>query len=198
MDCFTLQVQGSGRIRLPDGKIRRVHFAAKNGRPYRSIGRLLVNEGRMDLKAVTMPSIRAYLADHPKEIARVLRYNDSFIFFRWGGAAKTPAGNLGEPLTAGRSVALDQSRYPAGALGYLSSEKPRVDANGQVTEWVPMARFVLNQDSGSAIKGANRLDMFWGGDSYAEIAAGNMKHPGKLYFLIKKQQRADNQQRGKL
>ena len=186
MDCFTLHVQGSGRIRLPDGTTRRVHFAAKNGRPYRSIGRLLVDEGEMQLEAVTMPSIRAYLAAHPEKVARILHHNESFIFFNWGGKAKTPAGSLGEPLTAGRSVALDQSRYPAGALGYLRSEKPQLDAKGRITGWQPMARFVLNQDSGSAIKGANRLDLFFGGDRYAEIAAGNMKHPGKLYFLIKK------------
>ncbi|MDH3393537.1 MAG: MltA domain-containing protein, partial [Desulfobulbaceae bacterium] len=187
MDCFTLHVQGSGRIRLPDGTVRRVHFAAKNGRPYRSIGRLLVDEGKMSLEEVTMPSIRAYLAAHPKEVARVLQHNDSFIFFRWGGKAKTPAGSLGEPLTAGRSVALDQSRYPAAALGYLLSEKPLVNRSGQITGWLPMSRYILNQDSGSAIKGARRLDLFWGGDRYAEIAAGNMKHPGQLYFLIKKQ-----------
>jgi len=147
---------------------------------------------------VTMPSLRAYLAAHPQEVARVLRYNQSFIFFNWGGAAATPSGSLGEPLTAGRSVALDQSCYPAGALGYLLSQKPQLNTNGEITSWLPMARFVLNQDSGSAIKGANRLDLFWGSDRYAEIAAGNMKQPGKLYFLIKKQRHADNQQRGQL
>ncbi|MDH3394506.1 MAG: MltA domain-containing protein [Desulfobulbaceae bacterium] len=198
VDCFILHVQGSGRIRLPDGTIRRVHFAAKNGRPYRSIGRLLIDEGKMSREEVTMPSLRAYLAAHPQEVARVLQYNQSFIFFNWGSTGKTPTGNIGEPLTAGRSVALDQSLYPPGALGYLLSEKPQLDSGGQIAAWQPMGRFVLNQDTGSAIRGANRLDLFWGTDHYAEIAAGNMKQSGKLYFLIKKQRHADNQQRGQL
>ncbi|MDH5297727.1 MAG: murein transglycosylase A [Desulfobulbaceae bacterium] len=188
--AFILHVQGSGRVRLPDGTIRRVHFAAKNGLPYRSIGRLLVDEGKLKLEEVNMPAIRAYLADHPEERDRILRYNPSFIFFGWGEEGATPAGSLGRPLTAGRSVALDPARYPAGALGYLVSRKPVVDEAGQLTSWAPMGRFVLHQDSGSAIKGEGRLDLFWGGDRYAETAAGHMKQPGTLYFLIKKQQTA--------
>ncbi len=199
MDNFTLQVQGSGRIRLPDNTIRRVHFAAKNGRPYRSIGRFLVDEGRLRLSEVNMPAIRAYIAAHPQEAIRILQHNESFIFFNWAEYnGDGPAGYIGQPLTAGRSVALDQQCYPAGALGYLLTRKPQVDGSGQITGWLPMGRFVLNQDSGSAIKGPNRLDLFWGGDREAEIAAGNMKQAGKLYFLIKKQRRADNQQRGQL
>lgn len=192
LDCFILHVQGSGQIRLPDGSLRRVHFAAKNGRPYRSIGRLLVDEGKMELAEVTMPSIRAYLAAHPEEVERILYYNQSFIFFNWGKKEQNPAGSLGETLTAGRSVALDQRRYPAGALGYLRSQKPGLDNMGRITEWLPMGRFILNQDSGSAIKGDNRLDLFWGSGPYAKIAAGNMKQSGQLYFLIKKQRQADN------
>lgn len=156
---------------------------------------MLVNEGKMTLEEVTMPAIRTYLAAHPQEIARILRHNESFIFFDWGGKTASPTGSMGEPLTAGRSVALDQTCYPTGALGYLLSQKPQLAADNTI-RWQPMARFVLNQDSGSAIKGANRLDLFWGSDRYAEIAAGNMKQAGKLYFLIKKQRHADNQHEG--
>ncbi len=201
-DAFFLQIQGSGRVRFPDGTTRRVQFAAKNGRPYSSIGRRLVELGKIPLAEVSMPSIRRYLTKHPDERDAILRSNQSFVFFRWGGKDAAPKGSLGEPLTAGRSVALDSTCYPPGALGYLVSSKPIVDSAGRVTGWTEMGRFVLHQDSGSAIKGPNRLDLFWGGDRYAEAAAGEMRHSGTLYFLVQKQQtarRADNHiRRGEL
>ena len=183
VEVFILQVQGSGRVRLPDGSQRRVQFAAKNGREYRSIGRLLVDEGRLELAEVTLPSIVAYLKKNPSEVRRVLQHNESYVFFRWGDDASCgPLGCFAAPLTAGRSVALDQQCFPAGALAYLETWKPTPEG------WQPMRRFVLNQDTGSAIRGGCRVDFFWGSGSYAEAAAGSMKHPGRMYFLIKKLQ----------
>jgi len=198
VDAFLLHVQGSGRVRLPDGAVRRVHFAAKNGHAYRSIGRILADQGKIPLAEVTMPRITEYLSAHPGEREQILHGNPSFIFFSWGESGLTPNGSLGEPLTAGRSVALDPACFPPGALGYLVSRKPRLDSEGDVAGWTEMRRFVLHQDSGSAIKGAGRLDLFWGGDRSAAIAAGVMKQPGTLFFLVKKQQGADNRQRGEL
>jgi membrane-bound lytic murein transglycosylase A len=187
VDAFVLHVQGSGQVRLPDGRVRRVQFAAGNGHEYRSIGRLLADEGVLPLAKVTLPKIVRYLREHPQERERILHHNASFVFFRWGDAAATgPLGSLGEPLTAGRSVALDQSCFPPGGLAFLSSRKPRVSGEGAIVGWEPMARFVLNQDSGSAIKGPGRLDLYWGAGQYAEVAAGHMKQPGSLYFLVKK------------
>lgn len=187
VEAFILHVQGSGRIQLADGSLRRVQFAAKNGREYRSIGRLLVEKGVMRREEATMPRIVRYLKEHPEEQEAVLHYNDSFVFFRWGDAAAIgPLGCLGEPLTPGRSVALDQNCFPPGGLAFLTTRKPKVDAAGEIVGWEPLGRFVVNQDSGSAITGPGRLDLFWGAGSYAEAAAGNMKHPGKLYFLVKK------------
>lgn len=187
VEAFILHVQGSGQIRLADGSLRRVQFAAKNGHEYRSIGRLLVDQGVMRREETTMPGIVRYLKDHPEEQEAVLHHNDSFVFFRWGDAgAVGPLGSLGEPLTPGRSVALDQDCFPPGSLAFLTSRKPIVNAAGEIIGWEPLRRFVLNQDSGSAITGPGRLDLFWGGGSYAEAAAGNMRHPGALYFLVKK------------
>ncbi|MCF6290684.1 MAG: MltA domain-containing protein [Desulfobacterales bacterium] len=185
VDAFILHVQGSGKIRLRDGSLRGILFAGKNGLPYRSIGRLLVDQGRMKLAEVSMPGIRSYLAAHPEELTKILHHNPSFIFFRWDPGTGL-VGNLGAPLTAGRSIAADQKIYPAGALGFLKSRKPRLDASGKIREWIPLSRFVLVQDSGSAIKGPGRLDLFWGNTDYARTAAGAMQHKGEFYLLVKK------------
>lgn len=187
VDAFILHIQGSGRIQLADGSLRRVQFAAKNGHAYRSLGRLLVEKGVMRREEATLPRIVRYLKEHPEEQEAILHHNDSFVFFRWGDdSAIGPLGCLGEPLTPGRSVALDQDCFPPGSLAFLTTRKPRVNAAGEIIGWEPLSRFVVNQDSGSAITGAGRLDLFWGGGRYAEVAAGNMKHPGALYFLVKK------------
>jgi membrane-bound lytic murein transglycosylase A len=187
VEAFILHVQGSGRIRLRDGTTRRIQFAAKNGLPYRSIGRLLVDRGKMELAKVSLPAIIDYLAEHPDERREILQYNESFIFFRWGDDLATgPLGRLEEPLTAGRSIALDHRCFPPGILGILKSRKPIFDQKDEIIGWAPLQRFVVNQDSGSAIRGGGRVDLFIGSGSRARITAGIMKHPGYLYFLVKK------------
>jgi membrane-bound lytic murein transglycosylase A len=192
-DAFILHVQGSGRIRLRDGSVRKVHYAGANGRSYRSIGRLLVQEGVMRLEDVDLPRIKQYLADNSDQRNRILHYNESFIFFNWEDG-DGPIGSLGEPLTAGRSAAVDHNVFPAGALGFLQTKKPALDPMGEISDWIPLSRFVLLQDTGSAITGPGRLDLFWGRGRYAEIAAGSMKHPGTLYILLEK---ADDKNRSK-
>ena len=187
VDAFILHVQGSGRIQFADGSLRRVQFAAKNGHEYRSIGRLLVEKGIMRKEETTLPKIVRYLKEHPEEEKAILQYNDSYVFFRWGDDfAIGPLGSLGEPLTPGRSVALDQNCFPPGSLAFLTARKPIVNAAGEIIGWEPLHRFVLNQDSGAAITGCGRVDLFLGPGRYAEAAAGNMKYPGVLYFLVKK------------
>ena len=187
LEAFILHIQGSGRVVLADGTRRRVQFAAKNGRPYRSIGRFLVEQGRMRLEEVDLPKILAYLKSHPEEMTPTLHHNESYIFFRWGEENNGgPLGSLGFSLTPGRSVALDPGCFPPAILGYLETRKPRVGADGRINGWEPMKRFVLNQDSGSAIKGPGRVDFFWGNGAYAETAAGSMKQQGRLFLLIRK------------
>lgn len=188
LDAFILHVQGSGWLEFADGTRRRVQFAGKNGRPYRSIGRLLVEQGALSREEATMPAILEYLSKHPAKREAILHHNESFVFFRWGDeTAPGPLGSLGQPLTPGRSIALDQAQFPPGALAWLSSSQPELGETGEVKSWRPLARFVLNQDSGSAITGPGRLDLFFGAGPEAEIAAGNMRQPGLLYFLVKKQ-----------
>ena len=184
-DAFLLHVQGSGRIKLPDKSIRSVRFAGSNGLGYKSIGKLLVDEKKMTLEEVNIPAIRAYLHDHPEQQQRILQFNPRFIFFKWGDTLALKGSN-GEPLTPGRSIAMDTTALPAGTIGYLASRRPVMAGDGTITGWVPLNRFVFPQDSGAAIKGAGRVDIFWGPGNYAEVAANHMKEQGSLFFLVKK------------
>ncbi len=184
LEVAFLQIQGSGRLRLPDGRSIQVGYEGSNGHPYRSIGRYMLDKGWLSREELSMQSIRGYLSAHPEVIEEVLDYNPSYIFF---GVRETgPIGSLGLPLTPGRSAAVDQRLFPKGALAFIASQKPVLGPDGQITGWVPFTRFVLLQDSGGAIKGAGRTDIFWGSGPYAETAAGHMKHPGELYILLKK------------
>ena len=185
-DAYLLHVQGSGRIRLPDGTTRAVHFGGSNGRAYRSLGRLFVKENIMNVSDVSIPSMRNYFAQHPDQLPRMLQHNPRYIFFKWGND-DGPRGSLGEVLTPGRSVAIDHSIFPTGAFGYLISRRPVLANDGSIDHWEQFSRFVLPQDSGSAIKGAGRIDLFWGAGNYARTAANHMKEKGQYYFLIKKQ-----------
>ena len=181
-DAFVLHVQGSGVIRLPDGTARGVHYAQSNGQPYTSIGKYLVDSGRMQLAEVTMDSISQYLMDHPEERDLILHQNDSFIFFHWSKVGPV-IGNLGQELTAGRSLAADQQWYPPGALAFVDSRRP-VMSNGQLVEWKPLRRFASVQDTGSALTGPNRIDVFWGSGEQAGMEAGQMKEDGEVYLLL--------------
>jgi len=184
LDLFFLHIQGSGRLRLPDGKELLVQYHASNGRPYRSIGRYMIDRGLIPREEMSMQALRSYLTNHPQVLDEVLNYNPAYVFFRQ--VEKGPLGSLGVLLTPGRSVALDLRVFPKGALGFISTEKPLVNDQGGLKGWTPFSRFVLNQDSGGAIKGAGRADLFWGSGSYAELAAGHLQHGGDLYLLIKK------------
>lgn len=184
VDNFILHVQGSGKIQLQDGSIRSIHYTTSNGLEYFSIGKLLVDQGKMTLEETSIPSIRQYLRTHPDEQEAILHHNSKFIFFRWeqGG---DPIGSLGEPLTAGRSIAIDRAILPHEALAFLISRKPVLNDAGEIDSWVPLHRFVFPQDTGSAIQGSGRVDLYWGSGNYAKQAAGNMKETGTLYFLVK-------------
>lgn len=187
VEAFILHVQGSGQVRLQDGSVKHVRFAGTNGRKYTSIGKVLVQEGVMPLKEVTLPKIINYLHNHPEEQERIFHMNDRYVFFSISEKEeKGPVGSIGQPLTAGRSMAIDRACFPHGLLCYLQTEKPLFDDNWQVSDWVETGHFVVTQDSGAAIKGPGRIDLFLGSGTYAEKAAGVLKQPGSLYFLILK------------
>lgn len=177
-DAFFLEIQGSGRVRLPDGSVIRLAFADVNGHPYRAIGRYLVERGEMTVEQATAPGIRQWLAAHPERQAEVFNSNPSVVFFREepiGDPAAGPRGALGVPLTAGRSVAIDPRLLPLGAPMYLATTEP--------LSGTPLERLVLAQDTGGAIRGALRADLFWGLGGEAGEAAGRMRHDGSLWLL---------------
>jgi len=184
VDLFFLQIQGSGRIYLDNGAMLNVHYDGSNGRPYRSIGKLLIEEGKIPKSEMSMQRIRSYIENHPDETAKILFYNPSYVFFKL--EEEGPLGFLEVKLTPGRSLALDRRLFPLPALAFIETQKPLVDGSGQITEWVEFSRFVLSQDTGGAIRGPARADVFWGNGTYTEIAAGHMQHKGKLFLLVLK------------
>jgi membrane-bound lytic murein transglycosylase A len=184
VDVFFLQIQGSGKIFLDTGEVINVHYNGSNGRPYRSIGKLLIDEQKIPQEEMSMQKIRSYLHEHPEEMAPVLNHNPSYVFFKL--EPEGPLGYLNVLLTPGRSVALDRRIFPPAALVFVQTKKPVVDSAGQIDSWADCSRFALNQDTGGAIRGPGRADLFWGSGPYAEIAAGHMAHAGKLFFLILK------------
>lgn len=178
IDAFFLQIQGSGRVRLPDGKVIRLAFGDVNGHPYRAIGRYLIDQGEFTLEQMSAPALREWLAAHPQRQAEVFNTNPSVVFFRelpLGDASLGPQGAMGVPLTAGRSLAIDPRLLPLGAALYLSTSHPQ--------DGTPLQRLMLAQDTGGAIRGALRADFFWGMGPEAGDAAGRMRADGALWLL---------------
>ena len=181
-DRFNLQVQGSGKVQFSDGRQLNVHFAATNGRPYRSIGRLLIDQGHIKSAEMSMQAIRDYLNDHPEQTTEILNYNPRYVFFK---SANHPArGALGVSLTQRRSLAADRQIFPLGGLAFINVPLPNVEASGKVTGWDNYNGFVLIQDTGSAITGPDRADFFYGSGFTAESAAGRLKNEGRLFYLV--------------
>lgn len=184
VELFFLQIQGSGIIDLDDGTKINVHYNTTNGRPYKSIGKLLIDQGKISRENMSMQAIRAYLHKHPDEVDKILTYNKSYVFFNI--EEDGPLGCLNLKLTPGRSIALDRKIFPSAALGFIATKKPLIDGGGKISSWSKFTRFVLNHDTGGAIKGPGRADIFWGKGKYAEVAAGYMQHKGDLYFIVLK------------
>jgi membrane-bound lytic murein transglycosylase A len=185
VDIAFLQIQGSGRLALEDGRTTRVGYSEKNGLPYRSIGRYLLERGLITREEMSMQAIRRILAERPEIVEEVLNYNPSYVFFRDLGDGPL-LGSINTPITPGRTLALDSRLFPAGAIAWIKTQKPKVDEKDEIVGWEVFSRFVINQDTGGAIRGPGRADLFWGSGPYAELAAGHMRHEGELYILIKK------------
>lgn len=182
VNLFFLHIQGSGRIVMTDGTTLNVHYSGKNGRPYRSIGRLLIDSGEIPADQMSMQAIRRWLQRHSDRRDEILNANPSYVFFE--SVDTGPLGCLNVVLTPGRSVATDRRVFPMAALAYASVQKPLIDGDGTIRSWRRLHRFVLNQDTGGAIRGPGRADLFFGGGRYAEMAAGHLQHDGDLYFLV--------------
>ncbi len=178
LDAFLLEVQGSGRVQLTTGETIRLQYEDQNGHPYRSIGRYLADQGVMSIDQVNMPAIRNFLLANPHRLNEVLDSNPSVVFFREAPLDDPnvgPRGAQNVPLTAGRSIAVDPKFLPLGAPMYLATTEPSSE--------IPLRRLVVAQDTGGAIRGPVRADLFFGFGSEAGARAGMMKQQGEMWLL---------------
>jgi len=184
VDRFFLEIQGSGRVTLDQGEELRVHYAGSNGNAYRSVGRYLIKKNEIAKADMSMQAIRAWLENNPHRMDEVLHHNESFVFFKTeeGG----PFGSINVEVTPLRSIATDQKIFPNGGLCFVQAALPDPHLLEPLEQWEKVSLFVLNQDTGGAIRGPGRADLFCGNGPYAEFTAGHMNIPGQLYFLVLK------------
>lgn len=181
IELFFLQIQGSGRIQMPDGSRQRIGYADQNGQPYKSIGTVLIQRGDLTSDKASMQGIQNWARSNPGKVQALLNENPSYVFFRnlptdANNPDAGPPGALGVPLTPGRSIAIDPRGTPLGAPVWLDTTFPNTDK--------PMKRLVLAQDTGGAIKGGVRADFFWGFGPDAGKEAGRMKQQGQMWVLL--------------
>jgi membrane-bound lytic murein transglycosylase A len=173
---FFLQIQGSGRVAFDDGTSERIAYAGENGQPYTAIGRTLIADGSLARETVSLQSIRAWLVAHPDRAAQVMQTDKSYVFFQekpLGDTTLGATGSLGASLTPLGSLAIDQRIHALGAPVFVSADGPD-----------PVHALMVAQDTGGAIRGAARGDIFFGFGTEAESRAGMMKAPGRLYVLL--------------
>ena len=177
IELFFLQIQGSGVIELPNRDLYRVNYADQNGHPYRAIGKILL--GEIPREKMSLKSLKEYLYDHPERVQEILNYNPSYTFFRQI-PGDGPLGNIEVPLTPERSIAMDHRLVPKGGLVFYETNLP--------SEFSPskkiLQRFAVVQDTGGAIRGHGRADIFWGRGIPAEKTAGPMKENGRIFLLV--------------
>lgn len=176
VESFFLQVQGSGRIQLSDGGVLRVGYGGKNGHPYRSVGQELVRRGIFEEHEVSAQVIRNWVTENPDEGAELLRHNPSYVFFRevtQVPANRGPLGAMNRSITAGRTIAVDPDIVPLGAPVWLEKKGA-----------TPLRRLMIAQDTGAAINGAQRADIFYGTGDDAGRIAGKVRDGGRMIVLM--------------
>ncbi len=183
VDAFFLHIQGSGRVMLAEGGMARLGYAASNGHVYFAIGRELVARGALQKEAVSLQSIRGWLEDHPAQAQAVMNTNPSYIFFR-EIEGEGPLGAGGTVLTPGRSLAVDRRFLALGLPLWLDTAAPGPAGE---SEGPRLQRLMVSQDTGGAIRGAIRGDVFFGHGTRAEMMAGHMRHQGRYFVLLPKE-----------
>jgi membrane-bound lytic murein transglycosylase A len=185
LEAYLVQVQGSAQLELTDGTRMSIGYAGRTDYPYVSLGRELVNAGKIQPENLSLPAVIQYFRNHPAELNNYLPRNDRFIFFK--ETTGTPAtGSLRVPVTADRSIATDKSLMPPGALALIHTEIPLPATQQQLVPQM-VSRYVLDQDTGGAIQGAGRVDIFMGSGQLAGDRAGLMLASGQLYYLLLKE-----------
>ncbi|MFQ5963678.1 MAG: murein transglycosylase A [Candidatus Scalinduaceae bacterium] len=187
LEAYLIHVQGSGQLKLPSGEKIFVGYSADSGHKYTSIGRLLVMDGKIPEEELTLSTLLSYFGQHPNELDYYLRQNDRYIFFKRVNYA-VPYGSIGVPVTSMRSIATDKKVLPPGGLAFAIIETKRTGntSRSQKKGQVEKSFFVLDQDTGSAIKTPARADVFFGIGDEAMHKAGSLNTYGKLYYLLKR------------
>lgn len=181
VDCLFMEIQGSGVIALQDGSQLLINYVAENGAPYSSIAQILINNGTMTRDNASMQHIKRYFHEHPDQIMSILNQNKSFVFFSVL-SQKGALGSQGVVLTPGYSLAIDKKFIPIGAPVWLNTTKP----SKIMDQYEALQRLVIAQDTGGAIKGMVRGDVYWGAGEHAVHTAGRMKNRGYYWILIPK------------
>jgi membrane-bound lytic murein transglycosylase A len=184
LEAFLVQVQGSAKLNLTDGTTMSIGYGGTTNYPYVSVGGELVKDGVFGKDQLTLPKLLDYFAANPKQLNNYLPRNNRFIFFRETDG-RAPTGSLGVPVTGDRSIATDKSLMPPGALALIVAPIPDVEPTGKIDTRV-LSRYVLDQDTGSAIKGAGRVDIFLGSGELAGKRAGLINGSGNLFYLLLK------------
>jgi membrane-bound lytic murein transglycosylase A len=184
MAAFLVQIQGSAKLQLTNGRVMTVGYAGKTDYPYISIGQELIKDGKLKREDLTLARLIEYFQSHPQEMDTYMPRNQSFVFFKntQGGAA---TGSLSVPVTPERSIATDKTLMPPGALALIKTAIPYPNRAGKLEKRL-VSRFTLDQDTGSAIKGPGRVDIFMGTGAKAKARAGLINTPGQLYYLLLK------------
>ncbi|MBI2362679.1 MAG: MltA domain-containing protein [Elusimicrobia bacterium] len=187
-DRLNIHIQGSGLLAFQDGTMAMARFAATNGRPYQSVGLAVVGAGAMTRDQVTAATLKQYLADHPEGESWLLARNPRYTFFELVDlpADGEPPGTIGQALVAGRSIAVDPSAVPLGAACWVSVPVPQAHPQGRLLAREPMRRFMLAQDTGGAIKGPGRVDLYMGHGPEAETVAHRVWDAGELFVIVLK------------
>ncbi|MEH2251783.1 murein transglycosylase A [Nostoc sp.] len=184
LEPYLAQIEGSARLHLTDGTQTAIGYAGHIAYNYKSIGRELANDGKLPLQGMTMPIILDYFQKHPQELNTYIPRDRSFVFFQ-ENHGEPAQGSINVPLTAERSIATDKSLMPPGALALIRTSIPFVNPTGKMEERI-VSRYVLDQDTGGAIKGAGRVDYFLGTGKLAGDRAGVTVSNGQLFYLLLK------------
>ena len=178
LDAYSIEVNGSAKLNLTGGQTMHVGYAGTNGRPYTSIGRLLVANGQLDANTVSMPAIRRHFQQNPRQLDEYIRQNERFVFFQEYPGGDWPAGSLGFKVTPRRSLATDKKIFPRGGAVLVSTLLP------DGTQW---RQLMMDQDTGGAIRAPGRADIYFGTGPAAEQVSGAQAAEGRLFYLFLKQ-----------
>jgi membrane-bound lytic murein transglycosylase A len=183
VDAFFIHIQGSARIRLADGKLLRLNYDAQNGHPYFAVGRVLIERGVVPAEEMSMDVIRTFIAENPDEGRELMRMNRSYIFFREVTELKSdaePPGAQGVALVRGRSIAVDKAIHVYGTPFWIEAELP-IEGEKAATRF---RHLMVAQDTGGAIVGPARADIYFGAGIDAGTVAGRLRHPGRFFILV--------------